>query len=58
MQMKPNQLSDLYKKRSPIYAKAEIIVESEQNLGVEEMVEKVIKILVMTPSSGVKIKAG
>ena len=51
-------LSDLYKKRSPIYAKAEIIVESEQNLGVEEMVEKVIKILVMTPSSGVKIKAG
>lgn len=51
-------LSDLYKKRSPIYAKAEIIVESEQNLGVEEMVKKVIEILVKTPGSSVKIKAG
>ena len=51
-------LSDLYEKRNPIYAKAEIAVESEQGLSLEAMANKVVETLMNTPSSGVTIKAG
>lgn len=51
-------LSDLYEHRNPIYAKAEIAVDSERGLSLDAMASKVVETLVNTPASGVTIKAG
>tara|TARA_Y100000385_G_scaffold289904_1_gene360948 strand:+ start:1078 stop:1632 length:555 start_codon:yes stop_codon:yes gene_type:complete len=51
-------LLNLYKKRNPIYAKAEVVVESQKGLGVEEMASKVVTTLLNTPNSGVTVKVG
>jgi hypothetical protein len=44
--------------RNPIYAKAEVVVESQKGLGVEEMASKVVTTLLNTPNSGVTVKVG
>ena len=51
-------LADLYELRNPIYAQAEIAVNAEQGLSLDDMASKVIETLVNTPESGVTVKAG
>lgn len=51
-------LADLYDIRNPIYAEAEIAVESEPGLSLDDMANKVVAALVNTPKSGVTVKAG
>lgn len=50
-------LANLFEIRDPIYANAEIVVEAEQGLSLEEMAAKVVETLVNTPESGVTVKA-
>ncbi|MCP5074020.1 MAG: shikimate kinase [Rhodobacteraceae bacterium] len=46
-------LSDLYKQRTPIYARAEIVVDAEQGLSLDAMADKVVSVLAKNPRSGV-----
>jgi len=50
-------LSDIYDKRQPIYAKAEISVQSSAGLSLEDMADKVIETLINSPQSGVTLEA-
>jgi shikimate kinase len=47
-------LADLYAARTPIYAKAEIIVDAEPGYSLDDMAQKVVTTLLETPKSGVK----
>ncbi len=46
-------LTDLFEKRTPIYAQAEITVDSLAGLSLEDMAHKVIETLLAHPESGV-----
>lgn len=47
-------LKSLYEARSPQYAKAEIVVDAETDLTLDEMANKVVEALLRSPQSGVQ----
>ena len=52
---KPKEkLRELYEARMPFYQKAEIAVEAERGLSLEQMTDKVVRALLADPKSGVK----
>ncbi len=51
-------LADLLEKREPVYANAEIVVESEKGISLDDMANKVVETLLNSPHSGVTQKAG
>jgi shikimate kinase len=48
------KLQELYDARLPFYEKAEIAVEAERGLSLEEMTDKVMRALLADPNSGVE----
>ncbi len=47
------KLTELYKERTPFYAKAEMFVESEPDITLDAMAEKTVNVLLENPLSGV-----
>lgn len=47
------KLANLYKERTPHYACAELVVDAEKNLSLENMTAKTVKVLLSTSLSGV-----
>ncbi|MCO4825526.1 shikimate kinase [Amylibacter sp.] len=51
-------LADLLELREPIYSKAEIAVESEKGISLDDMAIKIVEALVNSPQSGVTQRTG
>ncbi|MDA9789462.1 shikimate kinase [Amylibacter sp.] len=51
-------LADLLEAREPIYSKAEIAVESEKGISLDDMAIKIVEALVNSPKSGVTQRTG